>query len=75
MFKRDTGKCKGFLFIEMYYQKYLALFQSVSKVETFRGNYKGFTKNDVVKAISARKAQSIIGSPSEKEFKELVGEN
>ena len=66
MFKKDNGRCKGFLFIEMYSQKSLALFQSVSKVETFRGNYEGFTKKDVVKTILSRKAQSMIGSTSEK---------
>ena len=35
----------------------------------------GFTKNDLGKAIYDCKAQAMIGSPPEKEFKELVSEN
>ena len=29
VFKKDPGKCKGFPFIEMFYQEALALFRSV----------------------------------------------
>ena len=36
MFKIDTGKFKGFPFIEMYSHEYLALLRSDSKVETVR---------------------------------------
>ena len=53
-------------------QEALALLQFVSKAETVRGNYEGFTKNDAGKAISACKAQAKIGSTSEEEFKEMV---
>ena len=44
VFKKETGKYKGFPFIEMDSQEALALLQSVLKVETVRGNYEGFTK-------------------------------
>ena len=36
VFKKDTGKCKGFILIEMDSQELLALLQSVSKVDTVR---------------------------------------
>ena len=42
----------------------LALLQSVGKVETV-----------VKKAVLARKAQTMVGSPSERHFAELVSEN
>ena len=48
--KKDTSKFKGITFIEMGYQEALALFQSVSKLDTVRGNYEGFTKKDMVKS-------------------------
>ena len=48
MFKKYTGKCKGF---NMGYQEPLELLQSVSKLDTVKGNYEGFTKKDVGKAI------------------------
>ena len=47
MFKKDTGKCKVFPFIEMCSQEALEFFHYVSKVDTFRGDYEGFTKKDV----------------------------
>ena len=49
--------------------------QSILKINTDNGNYEGFTKNDVGKAISDSKSQAMIGAPSEKEFKELVSGN
>ena len=55
MFKIDTGKFKGFPFIKMGSREALSLLQSVSKLDTVRVKYEGFTKKDVVKAISARK--------------------
>ena len=73
VFKKDTGKCKGFHFIEMVSQEALAI--CFSKVETARGNNGGFSKKYVGKSISARKSQATIGSTSEKEFKDLVRKN
>ena len=56
-------------------QEALAVLQSVSIVDTVRGNYECFTKKYVGKSISDRKEQTIIGSPYEKYFKELFSEN
>ena len=56
-------------------QEALAPLQSVSKLDTVRENYEGFTKKDVGKHIFDRRAPAMIGSPSEKYFKELVSEN
>ena len=50
------------------------LFQYVYKVETSRVNYEVFTKKDLVTSILDCKSQAMIGSPSEKYFKELVSE-
>ena len=36
MFKKDTGKCERFIFIDMDSQEVLALLQSVSKLDTVR---------------------------------------
>ena len=74
-FKKDTGKCHSFPYIEMGSLTALALLQSVAKVETVRGNCEGFTEQDVKKAVLARKAQAKVGSPSERHFAELVSEN
>ena len=43
-FKKDTGKCRGFPYIEMGSLDALALLQSVEKIETVRDNYEGFTR-------------------------------
>ena len=50
----------------------LALLQSVAKFETVWEIYEGFTKQDVKKAVLARKAQAMVGSPSERHFTELA---
>jgi hypothetical protein len=41
-------------------------------VQTVRGNYEGFTKKEVLRAKEARRAQGLIGGPSEKDFTALV---
>ena len=41
-------------------------------VQTVRGNYEGHTKKEVLRAKEARRAQGLIGGPSEKDFKALV---
>ena len=53
----------------------LALLQSVGKIETVRDNYKGFTRQDVKRAMLACKAQAMVGGPSERHFAELVSKN
>ncbi len=44
-------------------------------VQTVRGNYKGFTKQEVIKAREAREAQTMLGNPSKKDFQGLVSGN
>ncbi len=38
--------------------------KEVTLVQTVRGNYKGFTKQEVIKAREAREAQAMLGNPS-----------
>jgi hypothetical protein len=42
-------------------------------IETVRGNFKGFTKNKILRAKQARRAQTMMGNPSEKDYKVVVG--
>jgi hypothetical protein len=44
-------------------------------VQTVRGNYEGYTKKDILKAKEARRAQGMIGNPSEKDYKGMVSGN
>jgi hypothetical protein len=38
-------------------------------VEMVQGNYKGYTKNNILKAKQARRAQVMMGNPSKKDYK------
>jgi hypothetical protein len=44
-------------------------------VQTVRGNYEGYTKKDILKANKERRAQRMIGKPSEKDYKGMVSGN
>ncbi len=39
-----------------------------SFVQTVRGNYKGYTKREVLRAKEAHRAQALLGNPSEKDY-------
>jgi hypothetical protein len=41
-------------------------------VETVQGNYEGYTKNNILKAKQARRAQVMMGNPSKKDYKRVV---
>jgi hypothetical protein len=41
-------------------------------VQTVQGNYEEYTKREIEQAKEAKKAQAIIGNPSEKDFKGMV---
>ena len=41
-------------------------------VQTVQGNYEGYTKQEVLKAKEARRAQAMMGNPSEKDYKGMV---
>ncbi len=49
--------------------------KGVTLVQTVRGNYKGFTKQEVIKAQEAREAQAMLGNSSKKDFQGLVSGN
>ena len=55
--------------------QHAAMMQTVTKdkhtmlVKTVQGNYEGFTKNETKQA---RRAQAMMGNPSEKDYKGLV---
>ncbi len=49
--------------------------EGVTLVQTVRVNYKGFTKQEVIKAREAREAQAMLGNPSKKDFQGLVSGN
>jgi hypothetical protein len=41
-------------------------------VEMVQGNYEGYTKNNILKAMQARRAQVMMGNPSEKDYKGVL---
>jgi hypothetical protein len=49
--------------------------KDVSMVQTVRGNYKGYTKREVLKAKEARRAQAMMGNPSKADYKGVVSHN
>jgi hypothetical protein len=49
--------------------------EGISLVETVRGNYEGYTKREVLKAKEARRAQTMMGNPSEGDYKGMVSHN
>jgi hypothetical protein len=49
--------------------------KEVTLVQTVRGNYKGFTKQEVIKVQEAREAQAMLGNPNKKDFQGLMSCN
>ncbi len=49
--------------------------KDVSMVQTIRGNYEGYTKQEVLKAKEARRAQAMMGNHSEADYKGMVSHN
>jgi hypothetical protein len=47
----------------------------VSYIQTVCGNYEGYTKREVTQAKEARRAQAMMGNPSEKDYKGMVSNN
>ena len=41
-------------------------------VQTVQENFKGYTKREILRAKEARRAQAMIRSPSEKDYKGMV---
>jgi hypothetical protein len=44
-------------------------------VQTVRGNYEGYTKQEILQAKEARQEQAMLGNPSEKDYQGLVSRN
>jgi hypothetical protein len=44
-------------------------------VQTVRGNYEGYTKQEILQAKEARRGQAMLGNPSEKDYQGLVSGN
>ncbi len=44
-------------------------------VQTVQGNYKGYTKREVLRAKEARCGQALLGNPSEKDYQGMVSSN
>jgi hypothetical protein len=53
----------------------LAVKVGANFVQTVRGNYKGYTKQEVLQAKEARWGQAMLGNPSEKDYQGLVSGN
>ena len=49
--------------------------KGLSMVQTVRGNYEGYTKREVLRAKEARRAQAMMGNPSEKDYGGMVSNN
>ncbi len=49
--------------------------EAVTLVQTVRGNYEGYTKREVLKAKEVRRAQAMMGNPSEKDYKTMASNN
>ena len=46
-----------------------------SFVQTVRGNYEGYTKQKLLHAKEARRAQVLLGNPSKKDYRGMVSSN
>ena len=49
--------------------------EKVTLVQTVRGNYEGYTEREVLKAKEARRAQAMMGNPSEGDYKGMLNHN
>jgi hypothetical protein len=49
--------------------------KGMSLVQMVRGNYKGYTKKEVLQAKEVQRAQAMLGNPSEKDFKGMLSSN
>ena len=47
----------------------------VSYIQMVRGNYEGYTKQEVTQAKEAHRVQAMMGNPSEKDYKGMASNN
>jgi hypothetical protein len=67
--REENGMCCGFPYINVHSMNAMAM------VETVRQHYEGYTKHKVQDAIAARKAQAMVGKPTDAQFLKMVRSN
>ena len=65
LFEQDTGLCDQSPYVDIQYLNTIK-YESVKILQTVRGDFEGFTKREVENSNLDSKAQTILGSPSEK---------
>ena len=64
--KRDTGLCDRFPYLDM--EDLCKNHKALAMIQTVRKNMEGYTKREIERAMLARDAQAMMGSPSEREY-------
>jgi hypothetical protein len=64
--QEKDGMCCGFPYIIMQTKEAVAMAQTICQ------SYEGYTKYEVQDAIAARKAQAMLGHPTDAQFHEMV---
>ena len=67
MFKRDKGLCNRMPYIDMRKHK-----EAFALLQTVRENFEGFIQRQVKQAKLARRAQAMVGHPTDDKFKQMV---
>ncbi len=49
--------------------------EGTNLIQTIQGNYEGYTKKETLRAREARRAQTMLWSPTKKDFKGMVSSN
>ncbi len=74
----ESAQEAAMMLMQMGARQHVASMQNCTKtehtmlVETVQGNYKGYTKNNILKAKKVRRVQEIMGNPSNKDYKGVV---
>ena len=66
-FKRNTGLCTRMPYIDTREHA-----DGVTMLETFCKRFDGYTKQQVEKALEARKLQAALAHPTDKQMKDLI---
>jgi hypothetical protein len=67
--RKENGVCCGFPYTDIHSTNAMAMVQTVCQ------HYESYTKHKVQDAIAARKAQAMIGHPTDAQFLEMVRSN
>ena len=71
VFTRDTGLCDGMPYIDV--RDHAT--EAFAMIQTVRDNFEHFTKEEIEKAVKARKLQGRVGYPADAKFANLVSSN